>query len=1134
LLALRAPRLHGKLVHAGLLQKSRFYDELAPYLFWFEGQMSELNARTADPERSGAGIADGIQLVPPEGIAPPGRRSLRSLPGSDYTPLIDQDEFARQVRQEMRVLDEIARGGEAVNAGIAAVHPNSRIVRDVVRVLDSARDPIVLLGEPGGGKSTVLREIAARVARRGLDSADPVLPVYVALGAYRAVDPEGSPGDVLALILQSIPRRYAEARSVLLDLLEDGRLAVFFDGMDEMDRSLYTGRIQKLSDFASRHRTRVKTLFACRTANFSPAFEHRQVVLRRFSPDKIREYMRKNFLPQTELDGQLYSRRQIARRLFASPSFRDTARIPLTLFLLMYYIRKERAWPESRHQLYGTYVRFLHDRLAHYWAGLAVSEPCPARDVVIRGWQALAYQLMVKNEGTCLSRAEFAAMAFVLGQPQLAEWAERSGLLRPEWAESAGSREEGGVLRFSHHQIQEYLAGMWLVAHDGEQALDWARLIDSPRWQETLAHAASINPATLSALTVLEDTFREIAAAYAEVDSKKESLKEARDQLKRHLDAIEPDSYLSSGHGPPVPVYGPEKIQQRERLAAEIAARERELAKFHIPPGRESVWAERVLLASQIFKEAGGGGNSLRDPIPALYCAAVRRLANQGRPPSQVKMLWAFRNAPDICSKSDLEIPFHSPTGWVRDQAIDVVASLVGRTDADLDREVLFDFGRGQLFSHLPAYFRAAAGRAGWFPKLLWGVVCNFVWSAGLVSLSFGILLAAMAVADPSVEPLWVRRVFPGLGHPWHPAVGLFAASVLAVFASGVVPGWPLILRLPVIAATLGCLILGFRGLHTPAGVTLSYALRVGVPAALAVLFGLAVRLWMLVLACGYCVPGRILRERRGLGNFLRDALQFREVGHEQLILYSGLFGLAVSVVVALVEYGIAPVVRRLSTIAWLTGIVNVGIVLLMAGLLAFVLGMMLSESWGPYRQFWKGHAARFGRFRATALHAAVVLSAALVVVAIGYAISAFAWVGRAGEFFVNALVGAILTAAGAFVVYFVFKGVRWWTHSAIGILRFRLLWLMTGRFRLTLPEHMESRVWQAQFVVSSAFEQAAMLTQTTERTLDLTVRGFLTLLEDCEIDVGQDPASTIYWRRRHDLEQILKQQNSGRIQPND
>lgn len=122
-------------------------------------------------------------------------------------PLIEEvssDPFVSPIHQKMLHLIGRALGGDSASAQIAAVNRRSRVVRNIIKLLDHVEDPIVLLGEPGSGKTMTLQQSAMLIAESEGNRVFPRLPIYVRLGEFH-IGGVVTENDVREYVKQAVP-----------------------------------------------------------------------------------------------------------------------------------------------------------------------------------------------------------------------------------------------------------------------------------------------------------------------------------------------------------------------------------------------------------------------------------------------------------------------------------------------------------------------------------------------------------------------------------------------------------------------------------------------------------------------------------------------------------------------------------------------------------------------------------------------------------------------------------------------------------------------------------------------------------------------------------------------------------------
>lgn len=388
------------------------------------------------------------------------------------------------VHQAIRQIAGVSESGDFSNAQIAGINRRSRLIRDLLRMLLEADEPLILLGDPGTGKTMTLLNAARLMADSQRRRVFPRVIVYIRLGEFRFQHSPITDRDVFAYIERQAPE---PIRPFLRSLDESYRLIVLFDGMDEMSRVRYNDHVKALTSFASARRNRTPTLFSCRITDFNEFFPHRRLVLMPFSRRQIERFL-PMYIEQfpIRIGTENYSVAQLAR-LFHSGGLPMEPTNPFVLWLLCLHLQSEQSLPGSRVELLEFYNKENFQRKSET---LAPGElKFPQASVFFEALACIAYFLMERNAGPSVAVADLIGREG-WSQEQVTEFVRvgsRCGAL-------VQSENEAGLLvRFDHHRLQEYFAARYIRGR--RPAIDWLARLDEPRWQETMFNLALMGAA---------------------------------------------------------------------------------------------------------------------------------------------------------------------------------------------------------------------------------------------------------------------------------------------------------------------------------------------------------------------------------------------------------------------------------------------------------------------------------------------------------------------------------------------------------------------------------------------------------------------------------------------------------------
>ncbi len=90
---------------------------------------------------------------------------------------INKDPFVSPIHQVILKILGKSKGGDSASAQISAVSRRSRMVRNILRLIDNSEDPLILLGDPGSGKTMTLQQAVMTLAKKDSHRIFPRVPI---------------------------------------------------------------------------------------------------------------------------------------------------------------------------------------------------------------------------------------------------------------------------------------------------------------------------------------------------------------------------------------------------------------------------------------------------------------------------------------------------------------------------------------------------------------------------------------------------------------------------------------------------------------------------------------------------------------------------------------------------------------------------------------------------------------------------------------------------------------------------------------------------------------------------------------------------------------------------------------------
>lgn len=331
-------------------------------------------------------------------------------------------------------------------------------------------DRTVILGDPGGGKSTLANYLTLLWAR---DRSGP-LPFHVTLRDYAKDSGERSIVEFIEGQL-SVKYQLSVVADVIGDCISSGNAVVIFDGLDELtDPTKRRAITSAVEVFAFRY-PMARVLVTSRRVGYEQArldptiFE--SYVLDGFNSFDVEVYVHKWFASQHDYS-QVEAKDLSAQFMLQSRAVEDLSSNPLMLSLMCIIFRGENFIPRNRPAIYEKCANLLFEK----WDGhRQIEVPLLARDYVDAAMKHLAYLFLSREAGESgITRSELVKEMVSYLYPRAMETENIARQAADEfvsfcagraWVFSdAGTTADGeDIFTFTHRTFMEYFAAVHLL-----------------------------------------------------------------------------------------------------------------------------------------------------------------------------------------------------------------------------------------------------------------------------------------------------------------------------------------------------------------------------------------------------------------------------------------------------------------------------------------------------------------------------------------------------------------------------------------------------------------------------------------------------------------------------------------------
>ncbi|WP_233744053.1 NACHT domain-containing protein [Leptodesmis sichuanensis] len=350
---------------------------------------------------------------------------------------------------------------------------------------------LMVLGGPGAGKSTFLRKMGLETLKGlGGGYAHECIPVLIELKNFTSDGMRIAAAIAQEFAICGIP----SPEAVTTRLLEDGKLLLLLDGLDEVPTKNVDAAIRQIQNFVDQY-DKNRFIASCRIAAYRNSFRRfSDVAMADFNQEQIKQFILNWFYSDADLEAGTALKCWNLLQKSENRAARELAQSPLLLTLLCLVYHGSQNFPQNRSVLYRKALRVLLEEWAaekrifpdEIYQGLSTElEEVLLSEIAYQGFEAnrlFFSQREVVDQIKTFLADNLNAPKHLNGEKVLEAIAIQQGIL----VERAQD-----VFSFSHLTLQEYLTAQYIDDHQQVQALVQQHLIHE-RWQEVFLLVAGL------------------------------------------------------------------------------------------------------------------------------------------------------------------------------------------------------------------------------------------------------------------------------------------------------------------------------------------------------------------------------------------------------------------------------------------------------------------------------------------------------------------------------------------------------------------------------------------------------------------------------------------------------------------
>jgi NACHT domain len=361
---------------------------------------------------------------------------------------------------------------------------------------------LMVLGSPGAGKSTFLRRIGLESLKDNSQLLqDCRIPVSIELKQLNHAIVNINNSIVNEFKISEFP----EAQVFVLLALQQGKLRVMLDGLDEVPNNKLTEVVNEIKNFVKQY-PRNQYIFSCRTAAYRREFPNfTNVIMAEFEDNQIREFINNWFQSLSDRQANTAERCWNALQQSEQKGAKELSHTPLLLTFLCLVYDRSQVFPSNRSVLYRKALRILIEE----WA----AEKRISMDSIYQGLSTELERMLLseiaangfENSQISFSHHELIEkiQAFLSGNLNASNQLDSEAILNAVVVQQGILVERASdAYFFSHLTFQEYLTAQYIVDQQRIKDLVSKHLTDR-HWREVFLLVSGLLPRKADELLLL-------------------------------------------------------------------------------------------------------------------------------------------------------------------------------------------------------------------------------------------------------------------------------------------------------------------------------------------------------------------------------------------------------------------------------------------------------------------------------------------------------------------------------------------------------------------------------------------------------------------------------------------------------